>query len=146
VSTALVPGVRRHPAGPGYQVRVRPFPAETFSTPDEANARAIELRRIRSAGIRSAPRASTPTRAEAAESLLARKRVGGKRATLTAKGIRHWEDATRPWRDGECAGRPLDLLDRRALEDAILARACQRRAGIPTRCEDPHRMREVVIE
>lgn len=125
-STALVPGVRRHPAGPGYQVRVRPFPAETFPTPDEANARAIELRRMRAVGIRSAPRSATPTLREAAESLLARKRVAGKRAPLTAKGIRHWQDATRPWREGDYASLPLDLLDRRAIEDAILARAAAR--------------------
>jgi hypothetical protein len=77
-SMALVPGVRRHPAGPGFQVRVRPFPAETFPTSDEANARAIELRRMRAAGIRSVPRTSTPTLAKAAEPLLARKGVAGK--------------------------------------------------------------------
>lgn len=122
-STALVTGVRHHPAGPGYQVRVRPFPAETFATPDEANARAIELRRMRAVGIRTAPRDSTPTLGEATESLLARKRVAGKRAPLTAKGIRHWQDATHPWREGDYSALPLDLLDRRAIEDTILERA-----------------------
>jgi integrase len=122
-STALVSGVRPHPGGPGFQVRVRPFPAETFATPDDANARAIELRRMRGAGIRSTPRVATPTLAEAAESLLARKRVSGKRGPLREKGIRHWQDSTRPWREGEYAGLPLDLLDRRLLEDAILTRA-----------------------
>lgn len=124
-STALVSGVRCHPAGPGYQVRVRPFPAETFATVDDANARAIELRRMRGAGIRFAPRASAPTLSEAAESLLARKRVAGKRGPLTPKGVRHWEDATRLWREGEHADVPLDLLDRRALEDAVLVRAAE---------------------
>ena len=63
-STALVPGVRRHPAGPGYQVRIRPFSAETFPTPDQANSRAIELRRMKAAGIRSATRNATLTLAE----------------------------------------------------------------------------------
>src|SRR5439155_1458070 len=100
-STALVIGVRRHPAGPGFQVRIRPFPAETFATEDEANARAIELRRLRGAGILSSPRTATPTLAEAAESLLARKRVSGKRGPLTPKGIRHWEDSLKPWREGD---------------------------------------------
>ena len=122
-STALVTGVRRHPAGPGYQVRIRPFRAETFPTADEANARAIELRRIKAAGIRAAPRAATPTLREAANSLLARKRVSGKRGPLRPKSLRHWEDSTRPWREGEYAELPLDLLDRGLLEDAVLDRA-----------------------
>jgi integrase len=122
-STALVSGVRCHPAGPGFQVRIRPFRAETFATADEANARAIELRRMRAAGIRTAPRSSMPTLAEAAESLLARKLVAGKRRPLTPKGIRHWQDATRTWREGDFAAIPLDLLDRRTIEDTILQRA-----------------------
>ncbi|MCZ7587361.1 MAG: site-specific integrase [Gaiella sp.] len=104
---------------------MRPFPAETFSVADDANARAIELRRMRAVGIRHAPRSATPTLAEAAASLLARKRVAGKRGPLTAKGIKHWDDSTRPWREGKYAALPLDLLDRRLLEDAILARAAE---------------------
>jgi hypothetical protein len=107
-------------------VRVRPFPAETFTTPDEANARAIELRRLRAAGIRHAPRITAPTLAEAAESLLVRKRVAGRRGPLTSKGIRHWEDATRPWRDRDFADVPLDLLRRSDVEDILLARAAAR--------------------
>ena len=124
-STALVSGVRRHPAGPGFQVRVRPYPAETFASVDEANARAIELRRLRAAGIRFAPRSFIPTLAEATDALLVRKRIAGKRGPLSEKGLRHWQDATRPWRQGEYASFPLDLLDRRSLEDAILARAAE---------------------
>lgn len=124
-STALVSGVRRHPAGPGYQVRVRPYRAETFATADDANARAIELRRLRAAGVRTAQRSSTPTLAEAAESLIARKRVSGRRGPLRPKGIRHWEDSTRPWREGAYSSLPLDLLERRPIEDAILTRAAE---------------------
>jgi hypothetical protein len=122
-STALVPGVRRHPAGPGFQVRIRPFRAQTFPTADEAKCARDRLRRTRAAGIRTTPRTSTPTLAEAAEALLVRKRIAGKRGPLSEKGIRHWQDATRPWREGEFAAIPLDLLNRSALEDAILARA-----------------------
>lgn len=59
----------------------------------------------------------------AAAAFLARKRVAGKRGPLSEKGIRHWQDATRPWREGEYANVALDLLDRRGLEDAILTRA-----------------------
>jgi integrase len=71
----------------------------------------------------SAPRTTSPTLAEASESFLARKRVTGKRGPLSQKGVLHWEHATRPWRDGDYSSLPLDLLDRRALEDAILERA-----------------------
>lgn len=132
----------RRPASPEPPVRVpsRPSPrAAARSTPgsprraprrspsspaaDEANARAIELRRMRAVGIRSAPRSATPTLAEAAESLLARKRVSGKRGPLSPNGIKHWEDSTRPWREGPYASLPLDLLERRRIEDAVLARA-----------------------
>ena len=88
-STALGPGVRRHPAGPGFQVRVRPYPAETFASVDEASARAIELRRLRAAGIRFAPRSAIPTLGEAVDALLARKRIAGRRGPLSKKGLRH---------------------------------------------------------
>ena len=46
-------GYRKHPSGPGYQVRVYPFPAETKATEDEAAVRAAQLREYRRAGIRN---------------------------------------------------------------------------------------------
>jgi hypothetical protein len=60
VSTAdkkgRMPGVRRHPGGASWQVRIAPFPSEAgFATLDEANERAVELLKLRRQGIRTAP-------------------------------------------------------------------------------------------
>jgi integrase len=126
-ASALLPGVRPH--GQRFQVRVHPFDAETFATPAEANMRAIELRALRDAGVRTL---EAPSRAggwltleQACDALLARKRVTGKRRPLTPKGIRHWEDSLRVWRTGRFASLPLRVLRREQLEDALLERAAK---------------------
>ena len=124
--TTLLPGVDQH--RDAYRVRLS-FPGlgrhvETgIPTPNEANARILELRRLRDAGLRPDVPAGELTLREAAEALLARKRVTGKRRKLTAGGIRHWERSLLPWREGPFALLPVSLLRRDRLEDALLARA-----------------------
>jgi integrase len=51
-----LPGVRLHPNGASWQVRIRPFPDQSgFPTVDEANEYAVELRKLLRAGVRVAP-------------------------------------------------------------------------------------------
>ena len=123
----LLPGVDRH--GSGFRVRLRfkgELYAETgFVTPDEANARVLELRRLRAAGLSPATAPRDDTLGDAAASLLARKRISGRRRPLREQGLAYWERSLRPWREGEFASLPLSLLRRDALEDAILARAAE---------------------
>jgi integrase len=127
-STLLLPGVDQH--GTGYRVRVRfgsTRHTETgFANPDAANARALELRRLRAAGLTPAQAPTMLTLRAAADQLLVRKRTAVSRKTrrrLRRRGIEWWERATRPWREGPFADFPLELLPRSPLEDAILARA-----------------------
>jgi integrase len=99
---------------------------ETFRTPDEANARVLELKRMREAGLVPATAPLELTLQEACDALLARKRATVSRKThrrLRERGVEWWERATRPWRAGPFAEVPLSLLRRDRLEDAILARA-----------------------
>lgn len=129
-TTVLLPGVDAH--GAGYRVRVR-FGAHRhveagFATPDAANARALELRTIRDAGLLPAAVPVESTLAAAAEALIARKRVSGKRKPLRKRGLEYWERSCKPWLDGDFAALPLSLLRRDRVEDAVLSRA----AAAPT--------------
>lgn len=126
--STLLPGVSRHRSK--FRVRVQFAPGvrviETHATADEANARLLELKRMREAGLVPATAPLELTLREACDALLARKRATVSRKThrrLRERGVEWWERATRPWRDGPFADLPLPLLRRDRLEDAILARA-----------------------
>jgi hypothetical protein len=55
-SATPLPGVRLHPNGASWQVRIAPFPDQSgFPTVDEANEYAVELRKLLRAGVRVAP-------------------------------------------------------------------------------------------
>jgi len=126
----LLPGVDKH--GAAYRVRAW-FPdgkggrmrhiENGFPTPDEANARQVELARLKRAGLPPTAAPADRTLAEAAEAFLARKRVSGRGRTLRARGFEHWQRACKPWLDGEHAATPLTLLRRHRLEQAVLTRA-----------------------
>lgn len=128
VTTAehLEPGVDRH--GSGYRVRVK-FPrigryVETgIATRDAANRRSLELRELRAEGLTPAAAPLEQTLREAADALLARKRVTGRKRPLRPAGLKHWEKSLKPWREGPFADTPLSMLRRDRLEDAILVRA-----------------------
>jgi integrase len=54
--TTPLPGVRLHPNGASWQVRISPYPdVSGFPTVDEANEYAVELRKLKRAGVRVAP-------------------------------------------------------------------------------------------
>lgn len=130
-SSTLLPGVRPH--GSGYQVRIvicgRRITEAGFRTADAANARALELRAMRAAGVAPATRSKEQlVLREAAESLLVRKRTAISRKTkrrLRDSGIEWWDRATRPWREGRYALVPLSLLRRDLIEDDMLDRAAK---------------------
>lgn len=122
----LLEGVQRH--RDSFRVRVM-FPApygrhvEVHKDADTANARAIELRQRRAAGLAPTQAQGDPTLREAVESLLARKRTAVSRKTkrrLSANGIKHWDVATRVWREGPLASTRLSMLRRDVVEDAVL--------------------------
>lgn len=109
-SPRTIPYVRTW--GAGHQVRVRPFPDETFATLPQAMQRVGELLELRAAGVRHVtPAADTnSTVGEATERYLRRLETkGGKRGPLSREGLRHYEYATRPWRELDPAkGAALD--------------------------------------
>lgn len=124
-----VPGVRLHPSGGSYQVRVRPFPPVAgFVSIEEANDYATELRRLKRNGILVAPEpartVSLTTVADSAREHLRRlATVGGKRGRpYSVTGLDNARRAARPW-TGEKAparavdeqGRPFSELPLRAL-------------------------------
>jgi integrase len=124
--TTLLPGVRPH--GARFQVRVRPFPSETFATADLANARALELRRFRESGVRDLARLRPPewlTLGEVADRLFARKQVSGRRRPLSPAGLAHWRLSLQPWREGRFAAVPVRALRPLDVEDYLLARAAE---------------------
>lgn len=117
----LARGVRKHPSGPGYQVRIRPFPDRTLATADEANEYAVELRRRKRQGILVAPEPDDlrlTTLAEATEDYLRRlETVGGRnRRPYSEAGMREARGEARPWLDGEFANVALAALDVRKLD------------------------------
>jgi integrase len=121
----LLPGVDRH--GAGWRVRIsfnsRPHIETGFPTPDRANARALELRELRTAGMRPDATPAERTLAELADELLTRKRVSGRGRALRPRGLEHWTRATKPWREGELAELPVHLLRRDRVQATVLARA-----------------------
>ncbi len=130
-NTLLLPGVDLW--GAGYRVRIsvagHRFSETGFATADAANARVLEMRKMRGAGLTPAATVvSDPLLREAAEALLVRKRSTVSRKTkqrLRPRGIEWWERATRPWREGEFAELPLSVLRRAHVEDVILTRAME---------------------
>ncbi len=127
MSSTTLPGVDAH--GVGFRVRLRfagKLHVETgFLTVDAANARALELRQLRAAGLGPAQAPKDLTLRDAADQLLLRKRTTVSRKTkrpLRQSGIDWWERSVRPWREGPFAELPLSMLRRDTIEDAILER------------------------
>ncbi len=127
----LLPGVSvdPRPDHPGFRVRVR-FSAlrvdETWPTADEANARVLELRKLKKAGLAPSAPAAEYTPRLACEGLLTRKAATLSRKTkrqLRPRGLEWWTRITKPWREGELADVPLSLLRRPRVEDVFLTRA-----------------------
>ena len=102
-TTTLLPGVRLHPNGASYQVRVRGFkPRSGFATPDEANEYATELRRRKRQGVLVAPEPealSMTTLADVAREHLDRlASVGGRYGrAYSPDGLAEARKAARPW-------------------------------------------------
>ena len=95
-------------------------------TPELANARALELRAMRAAGVSPLAVASSGrTLAEGADALLKHKRISGRNRKLRARGVEHWARSLKPWREGEHASTPLTLLSRQQVESTILDRALE---------------------
>jgi hypothetical protein len=98
-----LPGVRLHPDGGGWQVRLSPFPSRGgFPDVELANEYATELRRRRRQGIFVPPEPnllSYTLLREAAEGHLSRlKRVGGRhRRPYSDAGLKDARKAARPW-------------------------------------------------
>jgi hypothetical protein len=105
VSTSTpMPGVRLHPNGASWQVRVRPFrPEAGYVTVDEANERRVELAKLRRAGVTVAPpRASTARlttlRERAEEHLEDLADIGGRNGTPYSRdGLAKARQDCRPW-------------------------------------------------
>lgn len=126
-TTQLLPGVDLH--GTGYRVRIsfngRPYSETGLATADAANARVLELRALRAAGLSPTAAPLEQTLREAADALLTRKQTTVSRKTkrkLRATGIEWWGRALRPWREGDLADTPLSMLNANAVEDLTLAR------------------------
>ena len=102
-TTTLLPGVRLHPNGASFQVRVRGFkPRSGFATPDEANEYATELRRRKRQGVLVAPEletlSMTTLAAVAREHLDRLASVGGRHGrAYTPDGLAEARKAARPW-------------------------------------------------
>lgn len=151
ITTELLPGVRLHPNGASYEVRIRPFPPRAgFQTATDANRYAIELRDRKSRGILVPPPIPNSEEAllhEIAKAyLLQLQTVGGKRGIPYSQGsMTAARTEARPWTgepvkrrgpDGElieltpavdAAGRPfwelpLAALDVDSLEEYLLLR------------------------
>jgi integrase len=103
---------------------------EFFDDADEANARVLELKRMRDRGVPfelvSAQDERELTLGEACAALLMRKRAIPSRKTgrqLRDSGYEWWVRIVKPWRADPFGSTPLSLLRRSAVEDAVLARA-----------------------
>lgn len=124
-------GYRPHPDGPGYQVRVHPFPAEKAATEDEAAVRAAQLRQYRKAGIRNLAEVEAEGRMTLTEAAAGYKaaryarpgRYGRPLSTKTRKAIARRLDF---WTDGSLGSVPVAWLNRGKVEDAYTAVAADR--------------------
>src|SRR5262245_7861225 len=103
-TTTPLPGVRLHPNGASWQVRITPFPAEAgFTTVNEANEYAVELRKLKRAGILVAPTRQSAQRLtllrDAAAAYLERLAdVGGRNGTpYSVEGLEKARGNCRPW-------------------------------------------------
>lgn len=125
----LLPGVSVDSRTGRFRVRVRfgeVRHTEMCVTADEANARVLELRKLRAAGLIPSAAPAEQRLRQACEALLARKSATVSRKTkreLRPRGVEWWVRVTRPWREGEYAEVPLSLLRRSSIEDTFLARA-----------------------
>jgi hypothetical protein len=130
--TTLLPGVDQH--GAGFRVRLR-FPGLTrphtetgFTTPDTANARVLELRALRDAGLTPASAPTELTLAQACDALLTRKRTAvsrRRRQRLRPRGLEHWERSLKCWRTGDYAALPLSHLRHDLIDDMLLKREAE---------------------
>ena len=129
----LLLGVRPHPHGKGFEVRVQINGvkiSESYRTANEANARKLELEKLREGGFAVArgAGASGQTVRQAGEALLLRKSTLVSRKTkrkLREGGIEWWRRITKPWVQGDYADLPLSLLHRADVEDLIMLRASE---------------------
>lgn len=109
--TTPQPGVRLHPNGRSWQVRISPFkPRAGFATVDEANEYAVELNRRKRLGILvppDDPARTQTTLADAAREHLERlATVGGRRGTpYSPDGLHEARKACRPWTGETVAAR-----------------------------------------
>lgn len=124
-------GYRRLPSG-RFQVRVAGFPVEVVSDELAATLRVAELRVAKREGhpLPTPAGARFRTLGQVGEEFLAHKLAhGGRHGELTPAGARHWTLATRPWREGQLAGRPLRTLTLPDLQSAIDARTLEHRVS-----------------
>lgn len=137
-------GVRLHPNGTSWQVRVYPFPPVAgFASVLEANDYAQELRKLKRAGVLVAPEPEhvlrlTPLSTIANEHLDRLAAVGGKYGRpYSPAGLENARKAARPWTgetvDGttpavDAAGRPFASLPLQALGVRDVERYLERRA------------------
>jgi integrase len=116
--TQPLPGVRLHPNGASWQVRIHPFKPEAgYSAVGEANERAVELRRLKRSGVTVAPpRAQTfrlaTLRDRALEYLEDLADVGGRHGTpYSTAGLAKARQEARPW-----LGEPVPARQRKGVE------------------------------
>lgn len=105
-----------------YQVRVRPFGAQTVPTKEAAEKLELDLMLRRSMGdlYEEAPH----TLVEELDAFEQRKKaLGGRRGPLTARGIEFVERSGKLWRKEPLASTTLPALRRAAIEDVIARRA-----------------------
>lgn len=97
VAKGELPNVRRH--RDAYQVRVHPYPAETFSDVLDAVQRREELLKLRDSGVRHVQeKADDAPLLEWTDRALDEKRaLGGKRGRLSPRAERFWITSLRPW-------------------------------------------------
>lgn len=116
--TTPMPGVRLHPNGGSWQVRITPFPAQAgFPSVDEANEYAVELRKLKRAGIFVAPprrEAGRLTRLGdiAADYLERLADVGGRNGNpYSDEGLEKARATCRPW-----LGEPIPVRRRKGID------------------------------
>lgn len=106
-----------------YQVRVRPFPAQTVYTPEAAEKLELDLRLRRSMG--DLYEAAPATLLEELDAFVERKKAfGGRHGPLRPRGLEFIERSIKVWKDDrKLAATPLPRLRRADVEDVVLRRA-----------------------